>query len=84
MPGDLTSLTADSSKLTGEGALVHIHEATKGSEAISTSIPISFSAPLDNGGSAITSYRVQVDTSSSFASGNLKTINLNADSLFKF
>merc|ERR1711968_123476 len=83
MPGDLTPLISDSTKLTGIGSIVDIREAVKGSEAISTSIPISFSAPLDNGGSPITTYRVQVDTSSSFASGNLKTINLNSDSLLR-
>merc|ERR1711968_141830 len=83
MPGDLTPLVSDSTKLTGIGSMVDIREAVKGSEAISTSIPISFSAPLDNGGSPITTYRVQVDTSSSFASGNLKTIDLNSDSLLR-
>merc|ERR1711871_1596084 len=83
MPGDLPLINGLTNGLSGRGATVHAREVQKGSEAVSTSVPVSFSAPLDNGGSPITKYRVDMDTSSTFASGNFKTVDLTSDQLLR-
>ena len=46
MPGDLTPLISDSTKLTGIGSIVDIREAVKGSEAISTKYSYHFQRHL--------------------------------------
>jgi hypothetical protein len=80
MPGDLPSLVADGTQLTGTGALVIVEELVKGSEANSVNLAVSYSPPgfvngavhaiNGDGGSAVTAFKVEVDTSNSFDSAN--------------
>jgi hypothetical protein len=76
-PGDLALLGVDTHALTGAGVAARVREIQKGSETLSNTASVFFSAPSDNGGSAISKYKVEVDTSTSFASGNLRSFEIS-------
>jgi hypothetical protein len=82
--GDLDLMVADDSSLTGEGSAVVVREITKGSEAVSNQLSVSFETPLSFNGdfsgtlaTPLAKYRVQWDTSSNFDS-NVQTHDINA------
>lgn len=82
--GDVELLLADYSQLTGVGAVATAREVFKGAEVRGSTLAVSFDAPASNNGDAITSYTVQVDTSSTLASANARTLQLSdADVLFR-
>ena len=74
--GDLPLLSVDN-QLTGTGVSVRVAESVKGSEAISSTADLSFTVPTDNGGSAVTKYKIDIDTTSTFQSGNLRSFEIS-------
>jgi len=76
-PGDLALLSVDTSQMTGVGVSIRVAETMKGSEAISSTAGLSFTVPSDNGGSAVTKYKVDIDTTSTFQSGNLRSFEIS-------
>jgi hypothetical protein len=74
--GDLPLLSVDN-QLTGTGVSVRVAESVKGSEAISSTADLSFTVPMDNGGSAVTKYKIDIDTTSTFQSGNLRSFEIS-------
>ena len=65
--GDVALLRTDASGLSGDGAVAHSMELLKGSEASSTGLRVSFEPPASTGGDLPSSYLVEWDTSSTFA-----------------
>ncbi len=68
MQGDLPAMTADWTHMTGIGAVVDVAEAVKGQRSRGSELSLAFEPPTDNDSFAITSYVVEWDASSSFAS----------------
>ena len=77
MRGDVPLLTGNTDSMTGVGRNVYVREQRKGSEAIGTDLHVSFNIPMDDGGSPITYYKIEYDTTSSFASGGLRAMTMN-------
>jgi hypothetical protein len=84
MRGDLPLLTAGTELLTGIGRNVYAREQRKGSEAVGTNLHVSFGVPPADGGAAVTSYKIEYDTTSSFASGGMRAATISgAQALFE-
>jgi hypothetical protein len=87
MSGDLPLLVGNASGLSGVGANVLVREIRKGSEASGTGLAVSWSPPglvngayhsaSNDGGSAIDTYKVEVDTANTFGSANKTTHLIN-------
>lgn len=76
--GDRPLLQADSSQLSGAGAVVTVREERKGGTARGDALVISYDMPNHSSGSPITSINIQADQHEEFV-GNTSNIQLDAD-----
>jgi hypothetical protein len=84
MQGDIPLLTSNTDSLMAVGKNVFVREQRIGSEAIGTDIHVSFGVPASDGGSPVTYYKIEYDTTSSFASGGLRSTTIkDAANLFE-
>lgn len=79
--GDLPLMTVDTTQLTGTGASATVREAVKGALASAASLAVSWSAPMTNGGFAVSGWAIDWDGSNSFMSTDKRSLLVNSADL---